>query len=144
MRLHQKLEFLGLWAVLLRSSPLGRFLVCVASSHWPRVYRMAPRLKVNLHRSANMATQYRLVTDREGFAALRTHWNELVSKCEVDHAFMQHEWFECWINAFHKTGLLAVQTAWRNDQLVGAAPMRIVREKARAYHSKFYSSFSPG
>jgi len=78
-----------------------------------------------------MATQYHLVTDRAEFAALRTHWNQLVSKCEVDHAFMRHEWFECWIGAFHTTGSLAVQTTWSDGQLVAAAPMRIALQKRR-------------
>ena len=78
-----------------------------------------------------MTIQYHLITSKENFIALRASWNALVGKCEVDHAFMRHEWFECWINAFHKSGSLAVQTAWNNGELIAAAPLRIVLQKRR-------------
>jgi CelD/BcsL family acetyltransferase involved in cellulose biosynthesis len=78
-----------------------------------------------------MADRYQLITKVDQFAALRGRWNELVSTCEVDHAFMRHEWFDCWIKAFHTTGSLAIQTAWSDDRLYAIAPLRIVRERRR-------------
>ena len=78
-----------------------------------------------------MADRYQLITDSEQFAALRDSWNELVSACAVNHAFMRHVWFDCWIKAFHTTGSLAIQTAWRDDRLCAVAPLRIARERRR-------------
>ncbi|MFZ5501341.1 MAG: GNAT family N-acetyltransferase, partial [Candidatus Micrarchaeota archaeon] len=47
------------------------------------------------------------------------------------HAFMKHEWFECWINNFGSNDRLLVHTAWDGSELVGIAPLRIVRRRFR-------------
>jgi CelD/BcsL family acetyltransferase involved in cellulose biosynthesis len=78
-----------------------------------------------------MADRYQLITDIDRFAALRDSWDELVNECDVNHAFMRHVWFDCWIKAFHTTGSLAIQTLWRDDRLCAVAPLRIAREKHR-------------
>ncbi|MEW6411015.1 MAG: GNAT family N-acetyltransferase [Candidatus Zixiibacteriota bacterium] len=70
--------------------------------------------------------RFKLLTTFEEFLLLKEQWNRLVEATDVDHAFMKHEWFECWIKNLMPEGKLVVHTAWENDRLVAVAPLQIV------------------
>jgi CelD/BcsL family acetyltransferase involved in cellulose biosynthesis len=73
--------------------------------------------------------KYAIISSREDFLGLSQPWSELVACCEVDHAFMQHGWFDCWIRHFGRYGDLAIHTAWQDGQLVAIAPFQLTRER---------------
>ena len=76
-----------------------------------------------------MSTNFRTITNFTEFLRLKEAWNDLVRNTEVDHAFMRHEWFECWIKYLGDPGRISVITGWSNDQLVFIAPLQIVPTK---------------
>jgi CelD/BcsL family acetyltransferase involved in cellulose biosynthesis len=90
---------------------------------------------------------YKLISNFDDFLSLKKPWNELVSTTEVDHAFMKHEWFECWIKNLGQDGKLTIQTAWQDNILVGIAPLHIVRKKRKGIPlrllSFLHSSITP-
>lgn len=95
----------------------------------------------------NIATRYEIINDFERFCSLRESWNDLVKQTEVDHAYMRHEWFECWIKSFGQFDNLWIFTAWSGDKLTGIAPGQIVVQKMRGVPVKtltfLYSSIAP-
>jgi len=91
-----------------------------------------------------MALNYKQITDLDSFAGLRKPWNELVTHTEVDHAFMRHEWFECWIKNLGVDGKLSIRTAWDGAQLVGIAPLHIVRRTFRGIPLRVLSFLQSG
>jgi CelD/BcsL family acetyltransferase involved in cellulose biosynthesis len=62
------------------------------------------------------------------FCKIGEQWNRLVQSTPLDHAFMRHEWFSCWIEAYSAGERLAVVTLWQEEQLVAAAPLQRVNE----------------
>lgn len=68
-------------------------------------------------------TTSRLIERMDALQALREPWNELVAASDADAVFTRHEWFEQWIRAYGVESALAVQTTWRDGQLVGVAPL---------------------
>jgi CelD/BcsL family acetyltransferase involved in cellulose biosynthesis len=66
-----------------------------------------------------------------GFADLREPWNELVADSAAPDVFARHEWFDAWIRVHAAGDRLAIETLWRDGQLVAVAPMRRVREQFR-------------
>jgi len=76
-----------------------------------------------------MSLNIKLARDFDEFLRLKQPWNELAACCEADHAFMRHEWFECWIRYLGEPRALAIQTLWADGLLVAAAPLQIKRQK---------------
>jgi len=65
----------------------------------------------------------RLVETLDDFMSLRAPWNALARTSGSDDVFVRHEWFAEWIRAYRVESALAIQTLWRDGQLVGAAPL---------------------
>ena len=79
-----------------------------------------------------MAITFDIITEPAGFQRLQTPWNDLCQRSPVDHAFMRHEWFSCWIRHLMIGGGRMWFVVGRDgDDLVLAAPMLITREKLR-------------
>jgi CelD/BcsL family acetyltransferase involved in cellulose biosynthesis len=75
-----------------------------------------------------MGSTLRLIRTLDQFRGLRSPWNEIVARTDMNDAWMRHEWFECWIKHFANCEDLAILTSWRDGQLAAAAPMHVVRE----------------
>jgi CelD/BcsL family acetyltransferase involved in cellulose biosynthesis len=78
-----------------------------------------------------MSLSIKIISDLDEFANLKQPWNELAVASEADHAFMRHEWFECWIRNLGDPRAFCIPTLWADGQMVGAAPMRVVRQKIK-------------
>lgn len=78
-----------------------------------------------------MSLTIKIINDFNEFAKLRQPWNELAAACETDHAFMRHEWFECWLKILGDPSRIAVLTACQDGLLVAAAPLQIGFERFR-------------
>jgi len=76
-----------------------------------------------------MASVTKIIRDFGEFQKLRDPWNELARNCEVDHAFMRHEWFECWIKHLGSQDNLRILTVWADGLMVGVAPLQIKQMK---------------
>jgi len=74
----------------------------------------------------SMAVKFILINDYDQFMSIRQSWNELVKSLDIDHAFMRHEWFDCWIRYLGNAEKLAIITAYEDGQLMAVAPMQIV------------------
>ena len=59
----------------------------------------------------------------EEFETLRPEWDELVSAMARPSPFLLHGWLAAWWRQFGDGARLAVHTARRHGELIGAAPM---------------------
>ena len=91
-----------------------------------------------------MPVNYKLITDFDQFIKLRQSWNELVEQCDVDHAFMRHEWFECWIRKLGRKDNLMILTAWQGNYLMAIAPMQIINNRIKGFFVKVLCYLSSG
>jgi len=89
-----------------------------------------------------MAIQSKLVQDFDDFLKLREPWNELVRNCDVDHAFMRHEWFECWVRHLGTADNLRILTVWSDGLMVAAAPLQMKRQKLKGMPLRVLSFMS--
>lgn len=91
--------------------------------------------------------EIRKITTYEDFARLRSAWNELAATTPVDHVFMRHEWFDCWIRSRPVMPDIAILCAWEGGQLVGIAPLQRFRRRMKGLPVKcigyLHSSLSP-
>jgi CelD/BcsL family acetyltransferase involved in cellulose biosynthesis len=62
------------------------------------------------------------------FRKIGDQWNRMVQATPLDHAYMKHEWFSCWIEAYAIGDNLTVVTIWQGSNLVAAAPLRRITE----------------
>ena len=76
-----------------------------------------------------MNLQFRQINDFSEFLRLRQPWNELAGQCAVDHAYMRHEWFSCWIKHLGDKNRMEIMTAWNDGLLVAVTPLQRQREK---------------
>jgi len=74
---------------------------------------------------------YKIIDSFSEFKNLHDAWNELVEGKPVDHVFMKHEWFDCWINSQDVADRLVLVTGWRDGQLVAIAPLMYGRTKMK-------------
>ncbi len=88
--------------------------------------------------------KFKIIRDFDQFLKLHQPWNELVTQCEIDHAFMKHEWFECWIENLGNPRSLAITTAWLDGQLLGVAPFQVSREKFKGLPARVLGFLSSG
>lgn len=75
-----------------------------------------------------MGLIFRQISRFEDFQDLREEWNRLVKTTDVDHAFMRHEWFECWIKHLKPKSKIVIHTARENNRLVAIAPLQIIKQ----------------
>ncbi len=75
-----------------------------------------------------MELKFKQIENLDDFLPIKEQWNTLVKSTQLDHAFFRHEWFSCWIKHIKPKSQLMIQTAWKGDQLVAAAPMHIIKE----------------
>jgi len=87
---------------------------------------------------------YRQITNFDEFLSIKDQWNDLVKSTNIDHAYMRHEWFECWIKYLRPKGHFAIHTAWNIDKLVAIAPLQIVRESRKKMPLRFLFFMSSG
>lgn len=89
-----------------------------------------------------MGAKAKLVRDFDEFLKLRQPWTELVRDSDVDHAFMRHEWFTCWIRHLGNPRQIMIQTLWSDGQLVGVAPMQIGFQRIKGIPLRLLSFLS--
>ena len=75
-----------------------------------------------------MKLRFKQTTNFEDFLSLKEQWNHLAKSTDIDHAFIRHEWFECWIKHLKPKGQFIILTGWDNDRLVALAPLQIIRQ----------------
>ncbi|MFJ3716699.1 GNAT family N-acetyltransferase [Streptomyces sp. NPDC090057] len=68
-----------------------------------------------------------LVTDAAAFAALAPAWGRLYERCSAATPFQHHAWLHSWWRSYGAPGRLRVLVVRRGDELVGAAPLMLVR-----------------
>lgn len=69
------------------------------------------------------------VSDTAGFAALHPQWSRLVERAANASTFLTPEWLLSWWEAYQPDARLQILAAWREDELIGVAPLMIMREK---------------
>lgn len=74
-----------------------------------------------------MGTEIRIVTDYQGFLALKDDWNRLVAANFSSGVWMRHEWYDCWWQAFGAGAELFVVTMSERGQLTAILPLMIMR-----------------
>ncbi|WP_250405016.1 GNAT family N-acetyltransferase [Streptomyces cellostaticus] len=68
-----------------------------------------------------------LVTDADAFAALAPAWGRLYERCATATPFQHHAWLHSWWRSYGGPGRLRVLVVRSGDELVGAAPLMLVR-----------------
>jgi hypothetical protein len=91
-----------------------------------------------------MPLRTQLVRDLDAFAKLKQPWNELVTNTEVDHAYMRHEWFECWIKNLGRPRNLMIHTGWSEGQLAAIAPLQCGRQRFKGLPARTLSFLASG
>jgi hypothetical protein len=91
-----------------------------------------------------MSVKIEAITNFDQFLELRQPWNELVSQTEVNHAYMKHEWFECWIRNLGRLDNIMIPAVWSDNQLVAIAPMQISKIKLKGLQAKALTFLSSG
>lgn len=66
--------------------------------------------------------------DLDDFAQLRQAWEKLFDEQKTKSIFLTWEWLYAWWKAYQKIGTLWLVVAYRNDEVVGIAPLMLVRE----------------
>ncbi|MCA1899559.1 MAG: GNAT family N-acetyltransferase [Chloroflexi bacterium] len=77
----------------------------------------------------------RHIGNLEEFEALRGDWNRLWKQCGEKTVFLTWEWLYAWWKHNAENKELWALTVWREDKLVGAAPLMLV--KARKHGMRF-------
>lgn len=74
----------------------------------------------------NLSLDVEVVATEAGFERLRQDWDKLVDRPEVKaHIFQTFDWQYLWWKYFGTGNQLHILTAWKNDDLVGLAPLFI-------------------
>ncbi|MFG3285424.1 GNAT family N-acetyltransferase [Streptomyces sp. NPDC048111] len=73
------------------------------------------------------ALRVEVCTDDLRFADLAAPWQELHRRCRSATPFQTHAWLHSWWLSYGIRGRLRVHLVYRDDQLVGAAPLMRVR-----------------
>ena len=69
------------------------------------------------------SVELRTITTLEEFETLRPEWDELVGAMSRPSPFLLHAWLTAWWREYGDGASLAVHTARRQGELIGAAPM---------------------
>lgn len=75
-----------------------------------------------------MTDSVRIVSSEGEFAALAAPWNALAAEAVDGNTFLTHDWLFAWWAAYRPIARLRIITVERGGQLVGIAPMMLVRE----------------
>jgi len=78
-----------------------------------------------------MTLHFQTIRNYDDFLGLRQTWNELACQSGIDHAFMRHEWFDCWLRNMGDPSRLAILAGYQEDRLAAIAPLQINREKLK-------------
>lgn len=79
--------------------------------------------------------QIKIIHEQAGFEKLQADWTYLHSKCATRDAVLTWEWMFAWWKHHNQDRSLHLVTVWRNEQLVGVAPLMIIL--IRKYGFKF-------
>ena len=63
-----------------------------------------------------------VVADTAGFRALKTKWDDLLTRVQLPTPFLTHEWLCTWWEHFGKPGALRLVCVYDGDRLLGVAP----------------------
>lgn len=77
----------------------------------------------------NSALRLESVEDASGFVRLQPQWSQLVGRAAHASTFLTPDWLLSWWEAYRPPARLRILAAFRDDELVGVAPLMIVREK---------------
>jgi CelD/BcsL family acetyltransferase involved in cellulose biosynthesis len=104
------------------SSALSRSIACGS---------LARGTQSSEHPTGPMSGAFRIETvgDTTAFAGLQAQWSRLVPHVANASTFLTPEWLLSWWEAYQPPAKLSILGAYRNDELVGVAPLMIVREK---------------
>jgi CelD/BcsL family acetyltransferase involved in cellulose biosynthesis len=67
--------------------------------------------------------EYKVISSESGFAEVRDSWDDLVRALPRPGPFLLHTWLLEWYRHFGRGCELAIQTAFREERLVGAFPL---------------------
>ncbi|MFF9099259.1 GNAT family N-acetyltransferase [Streptomyces rubrogriseus] len=73
-----------------------------------------------------------LVTDEGAFAELAPQWRRLYGRCAAATPFQSHAWLHSWWRSYGAAGRLRLVLAREGGELVGAAPLTLVRRPVPA------------
>ncbi|MFD5652818.1 GNAT family N-acetyltransferase [Streptomyces sp. NPDC127039] len=73
-----------------------------------------------------------LVTDEGAFAELAPQWRRLYGRCAAATPFQSHAWLLSWWRSYGSAGRLRLVLAREGGELVGAAPLTLVRRPVPA------------
>jgi len=77
----------------------------------------------------NHALRIQTVSDTAAFAGLKPQWSRLVERAANASTFLTPEWLLSWWEAYLPPAQLRILAVHQDDELVGVAPLMIVREK---------------
>ena len=79
--------------------------------------------------SAPPSLRFESISTEEGFAALGESWDDLVRAMPRPSPRLLHAWMLAWWRHFGDDSELAVQIAYRGDDLIGAVPICVQRRR---------------
>ncbi|MET8562491.1 GNAT family N-acetyltransferase [Streptomyces flaveolus] len=77
--------------------------------------------------TAHPAYTAELVSDEDAFAALGPAWERLYGRCAAATPFQSHAWLHSWWLSYGRPGRLRLVLVRAGGELVGAAPLMLVR-----------------
>jgi CelD/BcsL family acetyltransferase involved in cellulose biosynthesis len=75
-----------------------------------------------------MTDSVRIITSEGEFAALAEPWNALAADAVDGNTFLTHDWLYTWWTAYRPVARLRIVVVERGGQLIGIAPMMVMRE----------------
>ena len=88
--------------------------------------------------------EIKIINSFDDFLELSDSWDELVRATELDHVFMRHLWFKCYIECYQIKEKLSIVTLWRDDKLCAIAPLMRSRSKRKGIVFKTLKFISSG
>ena len=89
----------------------------------------------------------RRIESLDEFLRLREPWDELADACEAPEVFHRHAFLASHVRAHRAEAALAIETSWRDGQLVGIAPFTRAHEHFRGLEARslalLWSAVSP-
>jgi CelD/BcsL family acetyltransferase involved in cellulose biosynthesis len=77
--------------------------------------------------AARSATRIQRIQDLSGFAAVRPHWDGLLSASAVNNPFLTFEWLHAWWTNLRGNATLQAIAVWSDDELIAVAPLMAKR-----------------
>jgi CelD/BcsL family acetyltransferase involved in cellulose biosynthesis len=73
--------------------------------------------------AAGSATRIQRIQDLSGFAALRPHWDGLLSASGANNPFLTFEWLHAWWTNLRGDATLQTIAVWSDKELIAVAPL---------------------